>query len=448
MTLLKRFVAAARSAAQAVAALALTAALASGASAQLRIDITEGVAEPLPIAVPDFIGQDAQEQRVGADISGVITNNLERSRLFVAKNPASFLETIEDARVLPRFQDWRVIGAEALVVGEVEIDDTGSRMRVDFRLYDVNTQQQFTGLRFNTVPDDWRRVAHKASDQIYQILTGESGYFDSRVVFVAESGPKTDRVKRLAIMDQDGANAQFLTDGPFQVLTPRFSPVEQKITFMSYASGIPQVYLFDINDGRNELLGDFEGMTFAPRFAPDGQSVIMSLDDRGNSEIWTMDLNTRAKRQLTRHPAIDTSPSFSPDGRRITFTSDRSGQPQIYTMNADGSDQTRISFNQGSYSTPVWSPRGDLIAFTKQSKGEFMIGVMRTDGTGERILAKGFIVEGPTWSPNGRVLMYTATERGARGGSTVRAVDLTGANNRQVPTPGAASDPAWSPLLQ
>ncbi len=428
------------------AGLLALAALAAPASAQLRLDVTQGHLDPLPIAVTDFLGDDEREVQAGADIAAVIANNLARSALFAPKDKGAFIETITDVNLQPRFADWRLIGADALLVGKADIDATGN-LAVSFRLWDTTAQQQLVGLRIQTTPENWRRVAHQVSDAIYERLTGETGYFDTRIVFISEAGPKTNRTKRLAIMDQDGFNPQFLTDGPFTVLTPRFSPTNQQITFLSYASGAPQVYLFDIETGRREILGDFPGMTFAPRFSPDGDSIIFSLEQGGNSEIWTMDLRSRQRRQLTFDPSIDTSPCFAPDGRRIVFNSDRGGSSQLYVMDASGSNTQRISFGDGRYYTPVWSPRGDLIAFTKQHSGVFHIGVMRPDGTGERLLTEGFLVEGPTWSPNGRVLMYQRESRGQRGRVEIRSIDLTGFNDRRVATPGDASDPAWSPLL-
>ncbi|MDX1738161.1 MAG: Tol-Pal system beta propeller repeat protein TolB, partial [Alphaproteobacteria bacterium] len=357
----------------------------------------------------------------------------------------AFIQKIESMSVTPRFSDWRVINAQALVNGGIQFQTDGT-MRVEFRLWDVFAEKRMIGQALKTDRSNWRRVAHMIADRIYQRLTGESGYFDSRIVYVAESGKKTARKKRLAIMDQDGANHMFLTNGRDLVLTPRFSPKRHEITYLSYFNNRPRVYLFNIQTGRQELLGEFAGMTFAPRFSPDGDSILMSHAQNGRTDIYSMDLRTRKAKRLTNTKAIDTSPSFSPDGSQITFNSDRGGSPQIYVMNADGSDVHRISFGKGAYSTPVWSPRGDLIAFTKQRKGKFHIGVMRTDGSGERLLSQSFLDEAPTWSPNGRVLMFFRQEPGATGRTRLFSVDLTGDNLREIVTPGDASDPAWSPL--
>ena len=425
--------------------------LLSSARAEVRIDITRGHLEPLPIAITNFFGKGTQNQEVGTDIATVIAGNLERSGLFKPIDKGAFLQKPEALQVQPRYSDWRVINAQALVNGSVSLQPDG-RLRVEFRLWDVFAEAQMTGLAYFTEPNNWRRVAHIISDAIYKRITGESGYFDTRVVYVAESGPLRRRVKRLAIMDQDGANIRYLTNGDALVLTPRFSPAAQEITYLSYFNNTPRVYLFNIESGRQELLGNFKGMTFAPRFTPDGQSVLMAFAERGNSDIRSMDLRTRKSIRLTTHPAIDTSPSGSPDSRFVVFNSDRGGSPQIYVMNIDGSNVHRISFGRGRYATPVWSPRGDLIAFTKQLSGEFYIGVMRPDGTGERLLTKSFLDEAPTWSPNGRVLMFfrqQPSDSKGRGGRTrLYSVDLTGYNLREVITPGDASDPAWSSLLQ
>ncbi|NQU58159.1 MAG: Tol-Pal system protein TolB [Rhodospirillales bacterium] len=420
------------------------------AKAELRIDITRGTVEPLPIAVTDFIGTSPAEQEYGRGIGRVIAADLERSGLFKPLDKRAFIQNNQALNTLPRFGDWRIINAQALVQGRTQIVADG-RLKVEFRLWDVYAEQQMVGLAYFTVPDNWRRVAHIVSDAIYKRITGESGYFDTRIVYISETGLQNRRVKRLAIMDQDGDNHRFLTDGGTLVLTPRFSPTLQEITYLSYYGDKPRVYIFNIDSGRQEVLGDFPGMTFAPRFSADGDKVIMSMAKDGNSEIYTMDLRTRTVKRLTNHSAIDTSPSYSPDGKYITFNSDRGGSQQIYVMEASGGGVKRISYGKGRYATPVWSPRGDLIAFTKFTGGRFFIGVMRPDGKGERLLAEDFLVEAPTWAPNGRVLMFfrqePTNEDGSGGKSRLYSIDLTGDNERQVITPLDASDPAWSPLI-
>ena len=428
-------------------ALACLLALAAPAQAELRVDITRGKIEPLPIAIPDFFGANEQASSFGRNVARVVAADLERSGLFRPLDARAFIQTADSLRVRPRFGDWRLINAQALVVGSAEMREDG-QLRVEFRLWDTFAEQQLIGLRSDTQPANWRRIAHIISDAIYKRITGEEGYFDTRVVYVSESGEPRNRVKRLAIMDQDGANHRFLTDGSELVLTPRFSPTAQEITYLAYTGGRPRVYIYNIDTGQRELLGDFPGMTFAPRFSADGNRVIMSMALDGNSDLYAMDLRTRRVERLTNHPAIDTSPSYAPDGRRVGFNSDRGGTQQLYVMDANGRDARRISFGDGRYATPVWSPRGDLIAFTKIAGGTFAIGVMRPDGSGERLLADGFLVEGPTWAPNGRVLMFFRQEPGgsAKGGDPrLYSIDLTGYNEREIPTPTSGSDPAWSP---
>ncbi|MFG1393081.1 Tol-Pal system beta propeller repeat protein TolB [Xanthobacter agilis] len=409
------------------------------AAAATKLDITSGTPQPIPIAITDLLG----ETEMGRQISGVISSDLKRSGLFAPIDPKAFVEQISNPDA-PRFQDWRVINAQALVTGRVTRQSDG-RFQVMFRLWDVLAGQQIAGQQFVAQAENWRRIAHIVADVIYEKLTGEKGYFDTRVVFVDESGPKERRVKRLAIMDQDGANVSYLTRGDSLVLTPRFSPTSQEITYMSYAQGEPRVYLLNIETGQREVVGNFSGMSFAPRFAPDGQRVILSLQQGGNSNIFVMDLRSKATTRLTDTPAIDTAPCYSPDGRQICFESDRGGTSQIYIMNADGSGQHRISFGTARYSTPVWSPRGDWIAYTRQAEGRFAIGVMRPDGSGERVLTEGYHNEGPTFAPNGRVIMFFRDPGGASGPS-LYTVDVTGYNELRVPTPSYASDPAWGPL--
>ena len=419
----------------------------SGARAELHIDLTRGKIAPLPIAIPNFAGGTGS---VAQDITQVLSADLERSGLFQPIDSKAFVDPDAATRTPPRYNDWRVINAQALVTGDVAVQPDG-KLQVEFRLWDVFAEQQLTGLRYTTTPQNWRRIAHIIADAIYKRITGEDGYFDTRIVYIAENGPLDKRVKRLAIMDQDGANNRYLTNGSALVLTPRFSPTTQEITYLSYARGTPRVYLFNIDTGQQEVLGDFPGMTFAPRFSPDGNKVIMSLALNGASQIYTLDLRTRKATQITNTDSIDTSPCYSPDASKIVFNSDRGGSQQLYVMNADGSDIHRISFGNGRYGTPVWSPRGDLIAFTKFDASQFYIGVMRPDGSGERLLAKGFLVEGPTWAPNGRVLMFfkqdPSNSKGQGGRVRLYSIDLTGYNEREVVTPTDASDPAWSPLI-
>ena len=424
----------------------------------IEIDITRGNLNPLPIAVSP-LSQDKKSQTIsqkklnvinlGSEISKVIENNLNQSGLFNPLSKDAFLQNPDIAHLKPRFEDWSLIKAQALITGKVSIDN--DKLKVEFRLWDVLAAREMLALAFTTVPSNWRRVGHIITDKVYKRLTGESGYFDTRIIYVAEEGPKIQRVKKLAIMDQDGFNTKYLTLGNELVLTPRFNPTNQMVTYLSYFRNLPRVYLLDIETGIQEVVGDFPGMTFAPRFSPDGKKIIMSFAKDGKSDIYTMDLENRIVERITNHPSIDTSPSYSPDGKFITFNSDRSGYQQIYVMNADGSNVKRISFGNGLYGTPVWSPRGDLIAFTKLHKGKFYIGVMRTDGKGERLLTENFYQEAPSWAPNGRVIVfYRETKSNNKGegfSAKLWSIDLTGYNERMLKTETDASDPSWSSLL-
>jgi TolB protein len=415
------------------------------ARAVVELNITQGTIQALPIAIPDFAGDGSVDAQAAREISDVVASDLRASGLFSPIDQAAFVEKGVGTDAVPRFEDWRVVNAQALVVGRIGSAD--GRLKAEFRLWDVFSGKQLAGEQFFAQPKDARRIGHIIADSIYERITGEKGYFDTRIVFVDESGPKEKRMKRLAIMDQDGYNVRLLTTGQNLVLTPRFSPSTQEITYMSFEGDTPRVYLLNIETGQKEIVGAFPGMTFAPRFSPDGQQIVMSLEQEGNANLFAMDLRSRRSLQLTSTKAIDTAPCYSPDGRQIVFETDRDGSQQIYVMDADGTNQRRISRGEGSYSTPVWSPRGDLIAFTKRLGGEFLIGVMKPDGTGERILTEGFHNEGPTWAPNGRVLMFFRESPGATGGPKLYTIDLTGYNERQVATPAFGSDPAWSPLI-
>lgn len=418
---------------------------ATSAHAELRVDVTKGTINPIPIAITNFVPVDAAGQEFATQIPSVITADLESTGLFKPLDPRAFIQDAASMQQLIRFNEWKAINAQALVTGKVTRAADG-RTRVEYRLFDVFAQTQMTGMAYMTTPQNWRRIAHIIADDIYKRLTGENGYFDSRIVYIAESGPSTNRMKRLAIMDQDGANHRFLTDGRNLVLTPRFSPSQQQLTYLAYVNGKPRVYLYDLETGRQEVLGEFPGMTFAPRFSPDGDKVVFSLSKNGNSDIYAMDLRSRKTQRLTDSSSINTSPSYSPDSSQVVFESDRGGTQQIYVMSANGGAARRISFGDGRYAGPVWSPRGDLIAFTKMHKGNFYIGVMRPDGTGERLITNSFHVEGPTWAPNGRVLAYFKEGRGNPRTSRSYSIDLTGYNERPLKTPGDASDPTWSPI--
>ena len=428
--------------------LAIASPLAAQGPGPLRIEITEGVIEPLPFALPEFIAGNSAATDAASDITRVIAADLVGTGLFREVPRSAHISSVTSFDSPVQWDDWQAINAQALITGSVTME--GGQLVVRFRLFDVFSEQPLgSGLQFVGSPDSWRRMAHTVADHVYERIPGETGYFDSRVVFVTQEGPKNARLRRISIMDYDGANVQFLTDSRSLVLAPRFSPNGDRILYTSYETGIPRIYLMDLATVQARPLDDDTlTMTFSPRFSPDGNSVVYSAERGGNTDIYMLNLQTGDRRRLTDAPSIETAPSFSPDGSQIVFESDRSGTQQLYIMPTSGGEGRRISRNDGRYGTPVWSPRGDLIAFTNQQDGRFHIGVMRTDGSEERLLTSSFLDEGPTWAPNGRVIMFTRETAGADGAPAIYSVDISGRNLQRVSTPGMASDPAWSPLLR
>jgi TolB protein len=427
------------------ASLGLAAGLPASALAQLRVDITRGVVEPIPIAVSPLAGGTPAERERGLALGEVIAADLERSGLFEVIDRQAYIQSPEELRGTPRFADWRQVNAQALVAGQVTASP-GGQLGVDFRLWDVFAGEQMRGLRFDAPDAVWRRVGHKIADQVYERLTGEPGYFDTQIAYVAETGPVGRRTKRVAVMDWDGANHRYLTDGSYLALTPRFSPDVRRVAYLGFRQGGPRIYVEDIASGREGVLGSFRNMTFAPRFAPDGRSLLLTQAQNGNSDLYLWDTATRRETRLTEDAAIDTSPSFSPDGDRIVFNSDRGGRPLLYVLPRTGGTAQRISFGEGRYGSPAWSPRGDLIAFTVIRGGYFNIGVMRPDGGDERLITRSSLDESPTWAPNGRTIMFARAAAGA-GRRRLFTIDASGYNEREVTTPTDASDPDWSPRM-
>lgn len=412
--------------------------------ALLKIDVNGAKNDPIPVALPEPVAPE-QLRDVSHKLTEVIQNDLDNSGLFRVIDSDAYLQEFTSITDQPRFADWQVLNAQVLVQSELTQDTSTQQLQLSVRLWDVFSNTQMEAKKISLTPDKWRKMAHIVADTIYERLTGDTGYFDSQIVFVSETGRVSNRKKRLALMDQDGANLRFLTDDNQMVMTPRFSPNQPQVAYMSYQSGEPKVYLMNLETGKSELVGQFSGMSFAPCFSPNGQKLIMSFSERGNSEIYSFDLKSQTKTKLTNHPAIDTSPSYSADGKQIVFNSDRGGTQQLYVMDADGQNVHRISYGEGTYATPVWSPRGDYIAFTKIKDGMFYIGLMRPDGSRERLIAQGFLVEGPSWSPNGRFITFGRQEQGKK--AYIYTIDVTGYNERRLETPKEATDPTWSPLL-
>ncbi len=412
------------------------------ALAQLKIIVSGAQFTPMPIAIPDFFSSDPA---FGQQVAQIVRADLTRSGLFTPLDPTTMSGMIGNVSATPDFATWQSTAATALVMGQVERDAQDAQIDASVRVWDIRASQQVVGQSYATDTQGWRRIGHIIADAIYSSLTGESGYFDTRIVYVAESGPRANRTKRLAIMDQDGANVQYLTDGRSMALTPRYSPNGKMLAYMNYEQGQPQVYLLDLATGRQQRIGNFGQMTFSPRFSPDGNSIAFSIEAGGTTNLYSLQIGARRPRQLTNSSAIDTAPSYSPDGNSIAFESDRGGSQQIYVMALGGGTAQRISYGEGIYSTPVWSPKGDLIAFTRIQGGQFHIGTMKPDGSGERILVSSFHAEGPTWAPNGRVIMYFS-DPGGSDGPRLYSVDIWGRNLQQIPSETFASDPTWSPL--
>jgi TolB protein len=421
--------------------------------AELRIQITQGHIQPVPIAIVDFEGESIKLSQKGQEIVQIVRGDLEESGVFRHLDPHSFIQITSNTQRQIRFADWRLINAQALVVGVVKPQGS-QHIRVEFCLFDVFSERQLEKLVFTGEINQLRRLAHKISDIIFQRITGEIGYFNTQIVYVAERGPEIKRIKKIAIMDQDGANHQFLTDGTSLVLTPRYSPLGGLIAYLDFTKNniSPRVYLLDLKSGKRRLLGKFPGMTFAPRFSPNGRFVIMSLMHSGNSSLYSLSLYTGQVKRLTSGPVIDTSPCYSPDATQVVLNSNRGGNQQIYVMNADGSNLHRISFGRGLYASPVWSPRGDMIAFTKIYKKKFYVGVMNADGSEERLLAEGYHIDEPIWSPNGRLIIFSRQSLNGsnkpKGATYLYSIDLTSYNEREVSTPGEATGPSWSPALR
>jgi TolB protein len=415
---------------------------------RISINVTEGVIDPVLIAIPAFVQEGSTSKVLAAEMAEVVANDLSRTGLFRAIPERSHISRVSNFNAPIQFSDWRAINSAILITGSVAATSDG-KIEVKFRLWDVVSQKEIgNGIKYDGTIDNWRRISHKVADEVYERVTGEEPYFDTRIVFVSEAGPKDKRKKRLALMDQDGANRVFLTNGNSIVLAPRFSPNASQILYTSYETGKPRVYLMDLKTKRVRAFNNIQGMSFAPRFSPDGRKMVLSIMNEGNTDIYSINLSTGRRLRLTNDPSIDTAPSFSPDGKQIVFESDRGGSQQIYVMPAKGGTAKRISFGDGRYATPVWSPRGDLVAFTKIYRGKFHIGVMRLDGSQERLLTASFLDEGPTWAPNGRVLMFFRETAGASGAPSIYTIDVTGRNMRKLRTASFASDPAWSPLLK
>lgn len=419
----------------------------------LEFTVTDESAwEDIGIAIPGFAtdrdrptpANSSGTAALGKEIARVITANLRNNGLFKPTGPDALPQPGFAQIRAPSWGSWSGRGAEMLVHGFVQARGDG-RLSVGCYLYDVALQDELIREGWIVPPADWRRAAHKCSDLIYSRLTGEDPFFDSRIAYIAETGPKDKRVKRLAVMDSDGANHRFLTLGSATALTPRYSPDYKRLLYLSYVDGNPRLYVYNIGSGKQVLVSQSTNPTFAPRWSPDGRYILYSMAVNGNTDIYRVSSSGGASTRLTTTPGIDIGGSYSPDGNKIVFESDRSGSQQCYVMDADGGNQRRLSFFGGRCATPEWSPRGDQIAFTRIA-GDFNVAVMTPAGRGMRVLTNGWQDEAPTWAPNGRIIQFFRTTRNS-GRSSLYQVDLTGENERRLPTPVDASDPAWGPIL-
>ncbi|VWX46896.1 Tol-Pal system beta propeller repeat protein TolB [Novosphingobium sp. 9U] len=382
--------------------------------------------------------------QLGQAISQVIASDLKNNGLFKPTGPAGLPQPTLPQVQMPDYPSWSGRGADMLVQGYVKAGADG-QLTVGCYLYDISLTRQLIKGGWQFAASDWRRAAHKCSDLIYSRLSGESPFFDSKIAYIAETGPKGHRMKRLAIMDSDGANHRYLTSGQAMALTPRYSPDYSKILYLSYLNGQPSIYSYDLATDRQTLIARTGNPTLAPRWSPDGKWVLYSMAKGGTTDIYRISsAGGGTPQKLTNGPGINIGGSYSPDGSKIVYESDQSGSQQVYVMNADGSGQRRISFFGGRAATPEWSPRGDQIAFTHIA-GDLRVAVMNPNGGGMRHLTNSWQDEAPTWSPNGRIIQFFRTAKGT-GQASIWQVDLTGRNERRLPTPVGASDPAWGPI--
>ena len=413
------------------------------------VTIDKGVIEPVYIAICPFFGEESKNDV----ISMIVKSDLSSTGLFLPIKENAFLQNISSYNVDVAYQNWNAIHARYLVFGDVQYVEN-NKVKVRFKLYDILLQRKEVEYVLEGNIRSLRKMAHLVSNEIYKRITGSEGYFDTKVAYVSVTRQRNGKkINRLAIMDHDGAAHKFLTDGSNIVLTPRFSPDKDELIFFAYGEKVVRgrrktlvgnlyKYSFDTNT-ITAVFKDSPYMNYAPRYSPDGKKLLYSMsNDSGYSSLYVMDLATKSVKRLTRGACIDTSPCYSPDMKKIVFNSDRGGSQQIYMMNVDGSDIHRVSFGKGRYATPVWSPDGKWIAFTRMWGRKFYIGIMKPDGSKERLLACGHLVESPAWAPNSRVLMFAHQDRS--GTERMHSIDITGYNQREIPTPMDGITPEWA----
>ena len=402
------------------------------------------------IAVPPLATPDNKESGAGSpaaiawQASKLIASDLRTTAELVPVGPSQKDFYSYPEVTAPNFARWRS-SAKFLLTGFVRSRPDG-RFAVGCYVYDVTSGREAGRTGFVVAPDEWRRAAHKCSGLAYTAATGAPGTFDTKIAYVAETGTREARVKRIAVMDSDGDGHSYVTSGDTTVLTPRLAPKADRLAYVGFVAGKPHVMIADLESGQSSPLVVGDVMSFAPRFSPDGRRVVFSMQSGANTDIYVANTPGGPPQRLTSAPGTDTSPSFSPDGQRILFESDRSGSQQLYIMNSDGSGQRRISFGGGWYGSPEWSPDGEWVAYTRRVPGGALrIGVMKPDSTEERLLTAGPGDEGPSWAASSRELLFQRTD--PLGRSSLYRIALSGGEPRRVTTPQAASDPDWSRLL-
>ncbi len=413
---------------------------------KVYIDIRSPSFRKFPLAVAPFRAVSSQaEMRLGDRVTDILNDDLNITGFFsvIDGRSAGALgsQAAEKGVENVDFQGWSGSGAEALVIGEVTYKENA--LVLEARLYDVVKKEMILGKRYTGEIHDLSRMVHRFADEVVFALTGEQGFFQTKIVYVSQATGK----KEISLMDFDGRNATRLTHHNSICLSPRFSPDGTRIAFTSYKSGNPDIYIKDLRTGAERRAFRYPGLNISPSWSPDGQRLAMTLSKDGNSEIYTARLDGSDLQRVTDHPGIDVSPTWSPDGRRIAFVSNRGGTPQIYAMDASGQNVQRLTF-EGTYNThPSWSPRGDRIAFDATVRGEHNICTIQADGANFKVLTANLSqCEMPSWSPDGRNLVFSSNRNGV---PNIYLIDAEGTRIKRLTfEKGGDTYPNWSPRFK
>lgn len=411
------------------------------AAAILTIEITQGVDGGLPVAIVPFGG--AGKDRPPQDVAAIIEADLARSGRFAPLDKKLFVSRPTELNQVI-YKDWRIVKAEALVIGKVRPVDPG-HWQVEFRLIDVYKEKQLAGYSFVVAGDRLRAVAHQISDIVYEKLTGEPGVFSTRIAYVTRERSARRFQYKLQIADSDGYSPVTVLNSVEPLMSPAWSPDGTRVAYVSFEQRRPILYLQNVVHGSRARLAEFDGINSAPAFAPDGSKIALTLSRDGNTEIYVMRLSDNALTRLTHNPAIDTEPSWSPDGREIVFTSDRSGRPQIYRMRADGSQVERVTF-EGEYNARAsYSPDGKMLTLVSGAQGRYHAALLHLQSSVLQVLTDTALDESPSFAPNGRLILY-ATERAGRG--VLASVSSDGRVRQLLKLQeGDVREPAWSPFI-